>query len=278
MNVSVVVPAFNEATVIPRLLESVGTRGDGAELDIVVVANGCTDHTAAVARLVAPEATVVEIAEASKFLALEAGDRSARFFPRFYVDGDVVIDRKSIDLLCAALAAPGVHAVAPERHLDSTSAGRLVRAYFDVWQTLPAVRGGLYGRGVLGVDEEGYGRITPRPAVIGDDLHVHQQFTDSERQIVSGAFSLVKCPQTVTALVARRTRAALGNTELGRPGFTGGTASGRAVIAFSRSRPLESWKAAVFMAVTLAARWRARRMRRSGVVTWLRDETSRAAS
>lgn len=273
---AVVIPAHNESAVIGDLLRQLG---DHPDLHIVVACNGCTDDTAAVARAVAPGATILEIAEASKHRALEAGDTAATAFPRLYVDGDVVIDRASVDLLVAALAAPGVHAVAPERRLDTTAASRPVRAYLDVWQTLPAVREGLYGRGVLAVDKDGHGRITPRPPVMGDDLYVHQQFGDDERRVVLGAICVVKSPRTLSALIARRTRAALGNTELGQPApHHRGGSSTRAALAFGQRHPFQSWKVLVFAGVTVTARMRARQMRRTGQTTWLRDETSRGGA
>lgn len=270
---AVVIPAHNESAVIGDLLRQLSEHPD---LHIVVACNGCTDDTAAVARAAAPRATVLEIAEASKNRALEAGDSAATAFPRLYVDGDVVFDRAGVDLLVAALAAPGIHAVAPERRLDTAAAGRLVRAYLDVWQTLPAVRDGLYGRGVLAVDEDGHGRITPRPPVMGDDLYVHRQFGDDERLVVPGAISVVKSPRTLSGLIARRTRAALGNTELGQSAPRHRShSSTRAAVVFGLRRPLQSWKVLVFVGVTVTARMRARQMRRTGQTTWLRDETSR---
>ena len=270
---AVVIPAHNESAVIGDLLRQLGGNPD---LQIVVACNGCTDDTASVARAAAPAAIVLEIPEASKNRALEAGDEAATAFPRFYVDGDVVINQDGVDLLVAALAAPGVHAVAPERRLDTAGASPLVRAYLEVWQTLPAVRDGLYGRGVLGVDEAGHRRITPRPQVLGDDLYVHLQFGDDERLVVPGAFSVVKSPRTLRALIARRTRAAQGNTELGRsvPQHRGGSSTHAALLLCLR-HPLQIWKVLVFLGVTVTARMRARQMRRTGQTTWLRDETSR---
>jgi glycosyltransferase involved in cell wall biosynthesis len=277
---SIVVPAHNESALIADLLGPLSREQD---LEIVVVCNGCTDDTAQRAREAAPHATVLEIDEASKRAALDAGDEVAQAFPRLYVDADVQIDPMSVRSLVAALAEPGVHAVAPRRRLDRSGSSRLVRAYLDVWETLPAVRSGLYGRGVIGVDEEGVGRLHPRPRVMGDDLFVHHSFSDSERRIVDRAESLVLAPRTLTALRDRRVRAALGNSELVARGtgrstpVTGtGTSSGTALVRFALQHPMESWKAVVFAWVTVAARQRARRMRRAGSTEWLRDETSRA--
>ncbi|MFD0748037.1 glycosyltransferase [Phytohabitans flavus] len=78
MTVSVVIAAHNESAVISRCLSAL--REGGADLDITVVTNGCTDDTAEVARQHAG-VRVVELAEAGKAGALNAGDAVAASFP-----------------------------------------------------------------------------------------------------------------------------------------------------------------------------------------------------
>ena len=276
---SVVIPAHNEATVIGRLLTALTDDVASSELEIVVVCNGCVDDTADVVREVAPHARIVELTEASKYAALVAGDRTASCFPRIYIDADVVIDAGSVRALLAALRDPGALVAAPERLLDLRDASLLVRAYHQVWQRLPAVRDGLYGRGVLAISAVGFPRIAHRPHVIGDDLHVHHAFSPIERRIVTTAQSQIRVPVTVGALVQRRTRAALGNTELvGREGdhldTTGNSV--RSLLRLTMREPRLLPRLPVFVAVTVAARGRARRLRRrTQPVGWLRDESSR---
>ena len=77
---------------IGRLLGPLVSLGpDG--LDVIVVANGCTDDTAKVAASFGPAVRVLSIPVASKREALVAGDRAARSFPRVYVDADVELGR-----------------------------------------------------------------------------------------------------------------------------------------------------------------------------------------
>ncbi|MEC8558761.1 MAG: glycosyltransferase, partial [Planctomycetota bacterium] len=88
---SVVIPAFDEAAMIARCLESVvGQRGLD-RLEVVVVANGCRDATAELAREFGDPVRVVELAEGSKHRALNAGDAECTLFPRVYLDADVRI-------------------------------------------------------------------------------------------------------------------------------------------------------------------------------------------
>jgi glycosyltransferase involved in cell wall biosynthesis len=79
---SVVIPAHNEERVIGRCLEVLQAGLRPGELEVVVVANGCTDNTERVARSAVPAVRVVSLAEASKAAALNAGDAVASAFPR----------------------------------------------------------------------------------------------------------------------------------------------------------------------------------------------------
>ncbi|MGA8273701.1 MAG: glycosyltransferase, partial [Candidatus Sulfotelmatobacter sp.] len=84
--VSIIIPAHNEGAVIARTLKAMTDGAQPAELDIIVVCNGCSDDTAAVARRFSPAVRVLETAIAGKTNALNLGDEAARSFPRVYVD------------------------------------------------------------------------------------------------------------------------------------------------------------------------------------------------
>jgi len=196
-----------------------------------------------------------------------------------YVDADVEIDTATARALVAALAQPSVLAVAPLRRVVLDGSSWLVRAYYRIWGLLPAVQDGLYGRGVLGVNAQGYARIAERPQVTGDDLFLHSLFARSERRIVTEGSSVVRGPKTFGDLLKRRTRAALGNAEIatrtaGQTVSTG--SSGREVVRIAMRRPALWPDVAVFLTVTMLARVRARRLARTGFDGWLRDESSRS--
>lgn len=274
---SIIVPAHNEAAVICRLLDGMLRDARPGEFEVIVVVNGSTDETAALARECGVR--VVELDQASKHGALVEGDRLATGFPRLYVDADIELDTASARALAHALGEPGIHAVAPERTLVLEGSARLVRAYYQVWDRLPAVRGGLFGRGVLGVDETGCARIAARPELIGDDVYLHSRFAPGERRIVAGSRSVVRGPRTMADLVRRRTRAAQANTQLG--GLSGGAtistnSSARTVARLAVREPRLWASVPVFVGVTAYARVHAKRLRRSGKAdVWLRDESSR---
>src|ERR1700722_5972108 len=100
---SVVVPAHNESQVIGRCLAALARGEPSDALEVVVVCNGCTDDTPARARSAGPHVRVIELSEASKIAALNAGDEACTTFPRFYVDADVELTPASIRAVTAAL-------------------------------------------------------------------------------------------------------------------------------------------------------------------------------
>ena len=284
--VSVVVPAHNEGRVIARLLgrlvpaAAAGGLAGPDGLDIIVVANGCTDDTAEVAGSFGPPVRVLSIPVASKRDALLAGDEAAKDFPRIYVDADVELGAGDIRALGAALGHPGTLACGPRRDLDLAGRPWLVRWYYAVWERLPEVRSGLFGRGVIGLSEAGHARVAGLPPLLADDLVASLAFTPGERVIVPTARVVVHTPRTARDLLRRRVRATMGVNQVaaaeGAPESTARTRP-RDLLAMIRAQPLIAPQVAVFLGVAVLARRRAaREVRRREYSTWLRDESSRS--
>jgi glycosyltransferase involved in cell wall biosynthesis len=275
-----VVPAHNEEKVLGRLLAPLTAGGDGVgPLEVVVVCNGCTDGTAEVAAQLGPCVRVVEQTSPSKREALRRGDAAATAYPRLFVDADVELDRRSVSRLLAALREPGVHAVAPRSVLPHDGLPLVVRWYYQVWQELPQVRSGLFGRGVIAVTEVGAQRLRQLPAVMSDDLAASEAFAPAERRVVEDAVVVVHPPRTVADLLRRRVRVVTGNAEADRAGTrgAGSRTSPRTLAAMAARRPSLLPKLVVFLGVTLWSRVVARqRIRRGDFSTWLRDDSSRA--
>ncbi|MEV6580016.1 glycosyltransferase family 2 protein [Streptomyces sp. NPDC051582] len=286
---SIVIPAHNEGRVIGRLLDALLADAPADGPDIVVVCNGCTDDTAAVAGARGPRVRVVEIPTPSKHTALRVGDEHAQGFPRLYVDADVEVGAADVRALTGALAArPGLLAAAPGRDIPLSGCAWPVRAYYRVWQRLPAVREGLFGRGVIAVTEPGHARIAALPPLMADDLAASLAFAPQERRVVETARVVVHPPRTWGDLIRRRVRAATSSAELERfqasqaPGSTEGAHAPSArtgtddLRALLRAQPSLLPGVMVFVVAALAARRRSRKAIRSGdFSTWLRDESSR---
>ena len=274
MTFSVVIPAHNEATVIAKCLAFVPDLEPG-EAEVVVVANGCTDSTAAAAAAV-PGVTVVNLAEGGKRGALNAGDAATTAFPRIYLDADVVIGAGDLRQLVAALSAGLPRVAAPRVHFAIEGRPWTVRAFYTVYERLPYVREGLIGLGVYAVSPEGRARFGEFPAVTADDLFVQRLYAPSERIILTGSTFSVEVPRTLGALIAVRTRTAFGSRELAQTGDDAfATSTKQTLIGLARlaaRSPQLIPSVAVYLAVTVAARGRARR---AAGRAWHRDTTTR---
>ena len=212
---SVVIPAHDEEAVLGRLLDVLVADPRSGELEIVVVANGCTDATVEVARSYGAPVSVVVVDEASKIAALEAGDHEAVAFPRAYVDADVVIDVPALLALADVLEPPGGPLVAsPRLEVDTTGASWPVRAHYRIWELTDYRRSGHIGSGVYALAGEGRRRFGRWPHVIADDRFVQQLFLPEERVTLEEHAFTVRSARTVRAHLRRSARIARGNLEL----------------------------------------------------------------
>ncbi|QIX28841.1 glycosyltransferase [Nocardioides sp. JQ2195] len=278
---SVVIPANNESATIERTLVALRSGvGGAAELDVVVVCNGCTDDTAEAARRADPLARVIEVPEPSKTAAVRVGNAATRVFPRVHVDADVELTGAALRLLVAALD-DGVLAAAPQRIQPRDGCTRPVRWYYDVWEQLPQVRAGLFGRGVVALSDEGQRRVSALPPMMSDDLVISEVFHPSERRVVEAATVVVHPARTMRALLRRRVRVVTGNAQADADGVRRRDAvtTPRTLLRMIRRQPSLAMRMPFFVAVTLVARWRARAAVRSGdFTTWQRDESSRGGA
>ncbi|MEU9453462.1 glycosyltransferase family 2 protein [Streptomyces sp. NPDC048277] len=279
---SIVIPAHNEARVIGRLLDSLlADSSPEGDADIVVVCNGCTDDTARIAAERGPRVRVVEIPVPSKHAALRAGDDHARGFPRLYVDADVVITGADVRALTEPLddEASGVLATAPERRIPLVSCAWRVRAYYRVWQRLPVVREGLFGRGVIAVSKAGHTRIAALPPLMADDLAASLAFTPEERLVVGAAGAVIQPPRTWRDLIKRRVRAMVSTAQVEQhqgPEGASARTSKADLTALLRREPGLFVAVLVFVGAAVVARRKAEKaIRAQDFGTWLRDESSR---
>jgi hypothetical protein len=279
--VSVVIPAHNEASVVGRLLSRLLDGAAPGEFEVWVVANGCTDGTADVAGAFA-DVKVLVTPQANKHAAMRLADEHAEGFPRLYVDADVELGSADVRALAAAFDDPRVLAAGPSRAMPAERRPWTVRWFYDVWDQLPVVRAGLFGRGVVGVSREGWERLRALPPLLGDDLAASLLFEPSRRRVVAEASVVVHPPRTARALLKIRTRALVSTLQAADdPSLAAASGSARTspadLRAIAMAAPLRNGpKVAWFLALTVATKLQARRAVRSqDFRTWQRDDTSR---
>lgn len=272
---AVIMPAHNEGRVIRRSLEVLSTE----RAQVIVVANGCRDNTAEVARTF-PNVRVLETEVGSKTNALNLGEAELDdIFPRFFVDADILIHQKAFEILCETLREPDVLAVMPTPRFDLSNSSWLVRAHHRVWTRLPFFRSGMIGSGVFGVNAEGRKRFGAFPRVIADDAFFKLHFKPGERVVVPGCEAIVRAPGTVWDLVKIKTRSHLGNVEL-REKFpelfvNEKPESGPGLLHLVRD-PRRWFDVLIYVLIKLATRIRVRRQLKARRFDhWERDESSR---
>jgi glycosyltransferase involved in cell wall biosynthesis len=276
---SVVIPAHNEANVIRRCLDSLPISNHDEDLEVIVVCNGCTDETAAIADEI-EGVRVLQTAEASKSHALNLGDEAASSFPRLYLDADVELESGAIPALFSALSE-NVLAVSPAPRFRIDRSSLLVRMFYRAWMKMPFYNGSMIGgSGAYALSESGRSRFARFPEIISDDGYVRLHFSSEERHLVSDAVSVVHCPRNLKSLLSMMTRVDAGGIELKRH-------EGDLIRENEETRPLERVYAiarhpwllpsfVVYVTVRFITRRRAARMiGPEGRTCWTRDESSR---
>ena len=113
--VSVLVPAYREALVIVRTVESLLAQRYSGELEVIVVDDGSPDDTYAIACAAFagnPRVRVVTKTNGGKASALNVGLKLARHDIVIGLDADTLFEENTVALLVAELADPRVAAVA----------------------------------------------------------------------------------------------------------------------------------------------------------------------
>lgn len=191
---SIIIPAHDEAGYIHACLDSLLAQDFAGPAEVVVVANGCKDDTAAQARSRAEAFTargwtlrVEELEQGGKIGALNHGDACALSGIRLYMDADLRLSPRMIGKMVQALDSPrplyagGRLVVAPAR-------SRVSRLYARFWQKLPFVADNVTGAGQWGVNAAGRARWGVFPQVISDDTFARLQFSEAERILIDEPF------------------------------------------------------------------------------------------
>ena len=282
---SLIIPAHNEATVLPATLDRLAGDPLAASVEVVVVANACTDSTAETARGFAdrlPKLTVIETDTPGKANALNLGDRAAQAFPRIFLDADIVLGPDALEGMLTALSVDAPVVGSPAIHFDLAGADRWVRDYYRVFERMPYLSEDLVGLGVYGLSEPARQRFERFPDLMADDLYIQRLFEPGERLRTPGEF-IVRTPRRWADLVRVRTRVDRGNAQVaasaesledGHDYGRTSSSSARSLVSLVTAEPALAPSALVYVGTTVAAKARSRL---SGD-HWGRDESSRVAT
>ncbi len=156
-DVSVVIPAYNEAAGIAATVRSMAQSRYRGRLEIIVVDDGSSDGTAAIASgLRVPYVRVIRKPNSGKPGALNRGIAEAHSEILILVDGDTVFEPDTIGRLVAPLQDPAVGAVSGNtkvgnrrgfiggwQHLEYVMGFNLDRRMYDMLGIMPTVPGAI---------------------------------------------------------------------------------------------------------------------------------------
>lgn len=192
--VSVMIPASNEAALIGDCLAAVAASDwNGPSFQVIVIANGCTDNTAEIARAQQGvfacrgwELSVIERASGGKLAALNAGDAMVQATIRVYLDADVIIEPALLGQLHSALNCDQPRYASGK--IRMTAQSWISRTYARIYCQVPFMAQGVPGCGLFAVNEAGRMRWGSFPQIISDDTFVRLQFAPDERIGVPAAY------------------------------------------------------------------------------------------
>ena len=277
---SVIIPAHNEEASIGLCLSSLLKTARPGEFEILVICNGCSDGTANVARSFGNAVRVIELEVGSKILAVNLGNKAARFYPRLSLDADLELSTDAARKLLAAAAEPSCFAAIGAMETDCAQAPWLLRQYYAVWNRQSYLRNGKFG-GAYALSEAGCRHVGILPPVINDDEYVRRRIPADRLRILGDCSFRAQMPLTLRDLMAVRTRVHRGNRQLrqlerasgqeAQPRKQQAAINGLARTAWRRP---DLWVGLVtYVAVNSVAKLRAR----APGVRWGRDESSRRA-
>ena len=156
-DVSIVIPAYNEAAGIAATVRSMAESRYRGRLEVIVVDDGSTDDTAAIARgLRLRYVRVITQRNSGKPGALNRGIAEAHSEVLILVDGDTVFEPDTIERLVAPMQDPRVGAVSGNtkvanrrgfiggwQHLEYVMGFNLDRRMYDMLGIMPTVPGAI---------------------------------------------------------------------------------------------------------------------------------------
>lgn len=277
--ISIIIPAHNEGAVIAHCLEQLIHASEVLDPEIIVVCNGCNDNTADIVRSFGDVVRCIETTVASKSNALNLGDNSASYFPRFYLDADIRFSLGDISKVVAAMDRSNVLAAAPKMQMNLSGSSWAVRSYYDVWSNLPYCRKGMIGAGVYALSEEGRKHFSDFPDIIADDRFIRALFKEDQRMGVSDTVSVVSAPVSLRGLIKIKTRSRLGGYEFESrfPDLLNNESKAYDKAIIELIGKVSMWpKAFVYLGINLFTRIRARQQSKTiGFSHWERDDSSR---
>lgn len=222
-DVCVIIPARDEAQVLPTSLKSLLKQDFAGVMRLIISDNGSSDATVEVAKNWAEkferaghEVWVLHLPYGNKPAALNVADVAAEDLIRVYLDADIELSPNCITEIVVAMAPDsGALMCCPQMRIAPGS-GWVTQRWGRAWTRLPWVSEDAIGGGVYAVSSQGRRRWQQYPNIVAEDAFVQVQFRRNERRVLPNCYFLIRLPEGFSDLVKIRTRQLRGNRELSR--------------------------------------------------------------
>ena len=193
---TIIVPANNEEAYLAKCLSALmASEPPNERVQILVMANACTDATVAIAKSFESPARqkgwslqAVDLAQPGKLNALNEGDNLATGELRLYLDADVLVSPGLVRTVVDALTSTSTPCYASGTPCVPPARSAVTRAYARFWQQLPFARSEAPGFGLFAVNAAGRSRWGLFPDIISDDTYVRLLFAPHERKGVAAVY------------------------------------------------------------------------------------------
>ncbi|WP_432472312.1 glycosyltransferase [Amphritea sp. HPY] len=269
----VIVPAYNESTVILKLLRSLNEGVVSGHYNVVVACNGCKDDTTELVIQNFPEYICLDIEKASKTNALNEAESLGLGYPRVYVDADVDISSESVlKLIQKASYHNEAQLVAPRGSINTSQSDTAVSLFYSAWTKTTFFINQGFGSGVYVLNKAARDLFDRFPDVIADDGFVRHLSAGQNTLVCEDAVSAVEAPRTLSDLIKIKTRVKVGNSQLAGVVDTSTVSlPGRRFVV--RPGVLEF---IIYSLVNLYVRFKVNsELQKGSVPVWHRDESSR---
>lgn len=274
---SIIIPAHNEASVIKESLSEYIEKIYEPGFEVIVVCNGCTDNTSLITKEISDKLICIETDVASKTYAINLGESVANYYPIIYQDADIILTVDAVNAICEGFKE-GYLAMSIEPSMDTDNSSWFVKAYYDIWLSLPYCKAGMIGSGVYAISEKGRERFYEFPDIIADDGYVRCNYKENERGVVNTCRAIVKAPKNLASLLKIKTRSRLGGYELfdKYPNLVKSEVKNYKTAAIDLLCKIQIWpKLVVYIAVNLITRIRAKSQYKKNDYIWERDDSNR---
>ncbi len=280
MKLSIVIPAYNEATLIAATLSNILADNVLKDCSIVVVCNGCIDNSLDVLTnfkqthelsLTTRNISFITINEtkASKTHALNVGVSATSADVTILLDADILVSGSDLCALANRLIENDLKALSPQVCFDVEKSNRLVKAYYEVERN-SHYNTHLRLSNVIALSAICVDKVFPIPDVIADDEYIRRSLADNEYAIDKDtSFSFI-APKTLASVASVLARVERGNMQLNEMSLHSSSMTSGAV---EKARLFSS---VIFILTKVLAKIRARvEYYGSAKNEWHRDQSTR---